>query len=83
MKDKEYFEKVVKPFLTNKFEKTFMDYFLLQKYKNVISFKEAVEFSKLNAFEKVLLLAVLVREKDEDAHKVHDWILAAAKKNQI
>lgn len=81
MKDQEYFDWVVKPFLTNKFEKTFMDYFLLQKHKNVIAFKDAVEFSKLNAFEKVLLLAVLVREKDEDAHKIEGWIKAASLKN--
>ena len=74
MKDKEYFERVVKPFLTNKFEKTFMDYFLLGKYKFVTGFKDAVEFSKLTAFEKVLLLAVLVKEKDEDAHSVFLWI---------
>ena len=74
MKDKEYFERVVRPFLTNKYEKTFMDYFLLGKNKFVIGFKDAVEFSKLNAFEKVLLLAVLVKEKDEDAHSVYLWI---------
>lgn len=47
----------------------------------MIAFKDAVEFSKLNAFEKVLLLAVLVREKDEDAHKIEGWIKAAALKN--
>jgi len=70
MKDKEYFERVVKPFLTNKYEKSFMDYFLLGKYKFVCTFKEAFEFNKLNAFEKVLLLAVLVKEKDDDAYNV-------------
>ena len=48
MKDKEYFERVIKPFLTNKYEKTFMDYFLLGKYKFVTNFKDAFEFSKLN-----------------------------------
>ena len=58
-----------------------MDYFLLQKHKNIVVFKDAVEFSKLNAFEKVLLLAVLVWEKDEDAHKIDGWIKAAALKN--
>lgn len=83
MKDKEYFERVVKPFLTNKFEKTFMDYFLLGKYKFVTGFKDAVEFSKLNAFEKVLLLAVLVKEKDEDAHKVNGWIMSSSIKNDV
>jgi len=70
MKDKEYFEKVVKPFITNKYEKTFIDYFLLGKHKFVITYKDAIEFNKLNAFEKVLLLATLVKEKDEDAYSV-------------
>lgn len=74
MKDKEYFERVIKPFLANKYEKTFIEYFLLGKSKFVCHFKDAFEFSKLNAFEKVLLLATLVKEKDEDAHSVYQWI---------
>lgn len=83
MKDKEYFERVVKPFLTNKYEKTFIDYFLLGKSKFVCGFKDSFEFSKLNAFEKVLLLATLVKEKDEDAHKIWDWILSSYSKNEV
>lgn len=67
MKDQEYFERVVKPFITNKYEKTFMDYFLLGKSKIIINYKETFEFNRLNAFEKILLLAVLVQEKDPDA----------------
>jgi len=35
MKDKDYFERVVRPFITNKYEKTFIDYFLLGKTKIV------------------------------------------------
>lgn len=30
MKDPQYFEQVVKPFLLNKMEKTFVDYWLLE-----------------------------------------------------
>jgi hypothetical protein len=67
MKDKEWFERVIKPFITNKYEKTFIDYFLLGKNKIVQNYKETFEFNKLNAFEKILLLSVLVQEKDPDA----------------
>lgn len=67
MKDKEWFERVIKPFITNKYEKTFIDYFLLGKNKIIQNYKETFEFNKLNAFEKILLLSVLVQEKDPDA----------------
>lgn len=67
MKDKEWFDRVIKPFITNKYEKTFIDYFLLGKTKIVQNYKETFEFNWLNAFEKILLLAVLVQEKDPDA----------------
>mmetsp|Transcript_42592 Transcript_42592/g.49758 ORF Transcript_42592/g.49758 Transcript_42592/m.49758 type:complete len:338 (-) Transcript_42592:123-1136(-) len=51
-RDKEYFNKVVKPFLQNKMEKTFVDYYLLGEYDEIMDYVRVEMFGKLNALEK-------------------------------
>lgn len=41
-RDNEYFMKVIRPFLRNKIEKTFVDYFLLEDEKNLTNFSSLV-----------------------------------------
>lgn len=47
-----------------------------------MNYKDTFEFNKLNAFEKILLLAVLVELKDPDAEKIKSWIEVSAKRNE-
>lgn len=39
-KDKEYFEKIVRPHLVNKMEKTFVDLYLLGDYEKIFKYAE-------------------------------------------
>lgn len=62
-KDPEYFNKVVKPYLQCKMEKTFMDYYLLGKKEEVFKVADSLPlFSELNQLEKALLVEVLAKE---------------------
>ena len=68
-KDKQFFEKVVQPFIINKVEKSFIDYWLLEDYKMIENYTR-VEFDEmLNSVEKVLLI-YMVRQLDEDTSKL-------------
>ena len=61
-KDPDYFNKVVKPYLQNKLEKTFMDYYLLGDIGNALKFAESLHLeSMLNCLEKALLVEILVK----------------------
>lgn len=51
-KDKAYFEKVVRPFISNKMEKTFIDYWLLGNYDDLASYADLENYDKLNTLEK-------------------------------
>ena len=37
-KDRQFFDRIVKNFLKNKIEKTFVDYFLIDDFKNLMKF---------------------------------------------
>ncbi|MEC8928735.1 MAG: hypothetical protein VX705_05930 [Verrucomicrobiota bacterium] len=52
-KDKKFFDAVIKPYLANKKDKTFMDEWLLGR--NLEKYLEPFAFSQLNAVEKILL----------------------------
>jgi hypothetical protein len=52
-KDRPFFDKHVKPFLANKFQKTFLDRWLLEE--DLSQYLEPQQFAKLNPFEKILL----------------------------
>lgn len=62
-KDKRFFEEVVAPFIRNKFEKTFVDHFLLGNVEEVVKFARVEELPRLNSMEHCLLLLVLVSNK--------------------
>ncbi|MGE4157536.1 MAG: hypothetical protein AB7F75_00385 [Planctomycetota bacterium] len=60
-KDPEFFNGVVKPFLTCKKDRTFMDRWLLGE--DLARYLEPFEFSRLNAVEKILLARKLGRNE--------------------
>jgi hypothetical protein len=64
-KDKEFFNEVVKPHLVNKYEKTFIDYFLLDDKTKLREYLRP-DFIKSNVHEQVLLLQAL---KDVEREK--------------
>jgi len=55
-KDREFFNEVVLPFLRNKIEKSFVDYFLLDDKKYLQEFTTAHEFRNLNTLEQILVI---------------------------
>ena len=65
-KDRAYFEGYIKPFLMNKIEKTFVDYFLLEDNEGILNYSSLDKITKLNAMEKVLLLIYLLNNKKID-----------------
>lgn len=65
-KDQDFFNLVVKPHILNKMAKDFVDHWLLGNKQKVEEYKELIHFNALNAFEKCLLLSVIV-ETDKQA----------------
>merc|ERR1719334_1366142 len=57
-KDKNFFEKVVAPSLRSKYQKGFMDYFLLGDADAVKTFTAFSKFRTLNTLERILLATV-------------------------
>ncbi len=53
-KDRPFFERVIRPYLKNKFQKTMVDHWLLEA--DLSPYRQPNEFEKLNVFEKILLL---------------------------
>ena len=65
LRDPEFFEKIARPFLLNKREKTFMDFFLLEKDGPLLNFLEQPHLREsLNALELALLAVFLARRGD-------------------
>jgi hypothetical protein len=58
--DSPFFEKTVRPFISNKITKTFVDLCLLD-HKDALGYAEMNLFKTLNEFEKVLLVQQLVK----------------------
>ena len=68
-KDKQFFDKVVKPFIINKVEKSFIDYWLLEDYAKIENYTR-VEFDEmLNSVEKIIMIYT-VRQYDENTSKL-------------
>jgi hypothetical protein len=61
--DPNFFDQVVKGFISSKMEKFFMDYFLIDDFTEVLKFATQDNQSKLNYFEKCLLIDVLIRSE--------------------
>ncbi|EGR27080.1 hypothetical protein IMG5_201970 [Ichthyophthirius multifiliis] len=60
-KDNEFFQKVVQPFLINKMQKTFLDYFLLNDLNEIFKYSSPEKTQELNILEQCLLLLSLVQ----------------------
>lgn len=69
-KDYEFFESVILPFLKNKRDRTFMDLWFLKE--NLNRFAQPWEYSRLNAFEKILLSQRLEQRRDEIARNIDE-----------
>jgi len=86
-KDKEYFDKVVKPFIENKMQKTFMDYYLLADMDKMTTYaNNPLKLHNLNVLEKTLLVEILALNGKKDLAKVIAKMMKAqldAKKKNI
>jgi hypothetical protein len=71
LKDPRYFTEVAAPFISNKLEKTFVDYWLLNNYnaletfllphsKLVLKLPFCLELAELNSLERVLMIHYLL-----------------------
>eukprot|EP01022_Parablepharisma_sp_SALTPOND_P009836 TRINITY_DN1405_c2_g1_i1.p1 TRINITY_DN1405_c2_g1~~TRINITY_DN1405_c2_g1_i1.p1 ORF type:complete len:2260 (-),score=324.93 TRINITY_DN1405_c2_g1_i1:695-7474(-) len=70
-KDPEFFKNVVRTFIQNKMEKTFMDYYLLRETEKLQKYvKNPTLYNKLNYLEKCLLVEFLAFENDPSTGKV-------------
>lgn len=69
-KDPAFFDQVIKPALTNKKNKTFLDNWLLKK--DLSTYLKPWEFAQLNVAEQVLLGQRIASERDRIARHVKD-----------
>ena len=74
------FEKYVKNILKYKFEKTFIDYFLLDDYETLIEYLTPLKISKLPTNELCLLMLKIVDKKPEEAEKIKNIIKSRVEK---
>ena len=72
VKDKPFFKKHVKPYLSNKMHKTFLDKYLLGE--SLEFFIQEAQFSSLNVFEKLLLEKRLKRPATVRSRWVKDQV---------
>jgi len=70
----ELFNKYVKNNLKYKFEKTFIDYFLLDDYDTLIQYLTALKIKSLSTFELCLLLLKLIHKNPNEAEKIKNII---------
>ena len=80
-KDPEYFRAVVRPFLQNKMEKSFIDYWLLEDYEKIKSFSQIEYLEQLNSLEKCLLISSIRKDDIECARSIADLIKMRADKS--
>ena len=71
-KDREYFDRVIRPFIQNKMEKSFVDYYLLEEYDQLAEYTRVDTFNKLNPLEKCLLIESLMKSDKKTAKKLAD-----------
>ena len=69
-KDPEFFEQVVRPYVSQKFHKTFMDHWLLGN--ELSAFFEPWSYSQLNVVERILLGRAVRTEQPHAAQHVRD-----------
>ena len=69
-KDKSFFQAVIKPYLANKKDKTFMDQYLLNT--ELSAFRKPWAFARLNIVERILLSERIPREQSAIATDIRD-----------
>ena len=74
------FEKYVKNILKYKFEKTFIDYFLLDDYETLCEYLTPLKISLIPTNELCLLMLKLVDKKPEEAEKIKNIIKSRVEK---
>ena len=74
------FNKYVKNILKYKFEKTFIDYFLLDDYETLLEYLTPLKIKKLPINELCLLMIKLVEKKPDEAKKIKDIIKSRIEK---
>lgn len=71
-RDPEFFQSVVKPFVTNKKDKTFLDHWLLGS--DLAAFTQAWQYGRLNTVERVLLAQRIAGEPAKTTRHIKDQI---------
>ena len=74
------FNKYVKDIIKYKFEKTFIDYFLLDDYETLIQYLTPLKIKTLPTDELCLLMLKIIEKKPEEAKKIRDIIKSRVKK---
>jgi hypothetical protein len=74
------FNKYVKDIIKYKFEKTFIDYFLLDDYDTLIQYLTPLKIKSLPTDELCLLMLKIIEKKPEEAKKIRDIIKSRVKK---
>ena len=74
------FEKYVKNTIKYKFEKTFIDYFLLDDYETLLEYLSPYKINKLPTNELCLLMLRIVEKKPKEAEKIKNIIKSRVKK---
>lgn len=76
LKDRAFFESTVRPFLINKMEKSFIDYYLLDHSQALRRYAQLPLRETLNALELALLAAFLAKDKDPERAKAVAFLIA-------
>ena len=74
------FEKYVKNIIKYKFEKTFIDYFLLDDYETLLEYLSPYKINSLPTNELCLLMLKIVEKKPAEAEKIKNIIKSRVKK---
>ena len=73
-KDPEYFKSVVRPFIANKMEKSFIDLWLIGDHDSIVKHRTIEHFDRLNTLEKCLLISEVVKDDKTEAQALADII---------
>ena len=81
-KDYEYFNKVARPFIASKMEKTFIDHWLLGEDDAILHYQDIGNFDKLNALEQSLLVFTVIKHDTDKAVRLADRIRLGSESNE-
>jgi len=71
-KDPQFYTEVIKPYLKNKKDKTFLDHFLLGN--DISNYMKPWEYGRLNTVERVLLASKITGESEKTAKHFNDML---------